>query len=85
VKTFVSVFEACSDNEAFVRNVTMIEPGIIAVETTDGTDTIMSPLENGTVSVRTAGGEQRISGRFAVASVKDGQLAWQFVESESKK
>jgi hypothetical protein len=81
-KIFISVFEAHEGITPFVRGVKMSDdPEVLIVETALGTDTVMSRLSPGTLAVRPDGGEQRLTGRFAVASVQAGKLAWSFVEA----
>ena len=81
VKTFISVFAANPAGPSFVRRVTLHAPGVLAIETAHGTDYVLSAPEHDTLRF-TAGGEPRVlAGRFVVASVQDGRLAWTFVES----
>lgn len=79
-KTFVSVFEAHA-GESFVRNVRLEAPGVLAIETPLGTDFILSQSEPGTLSFRAGDRAHVLTGRFAVASVQGGDVAWTFSES----
>jgi hypothetical protein len=77
---FVTVFEAHGGSDAFVRDASLRADGVLVVRTALGTDYIRSALEAGELSVVADGREHRRSGRFAVASVQSGRLAWDFVE-----
>ena len=77
-KLFISVFEAYAGAEPWVRGVALRPDGVLVVETTLGTDYVLSPLENGTLTVTVDGREQTVTGRFAAASVQAGQLVWEF-------
>jgi hypothetical protein len=77
---FVTVFEAHGGPAAFVRDATLRADGVLVVQTALGTDYIRSALESGELTVSVDGREHRRSGRFAVASVQSGRLAWDFVE-----
>ena len=53
--------------------------GIIAIETVDGTDFVLSAADTGNLR---APGAPTLTGRFGVTSVQQGKLAWSFVEPE---
>lgn len=84
-KTFVTVWESCERGRPFVRSVTLHAPGVVAVETASGTDYILSQLEPATVPIPAAGSAVRLSGRFAVASLQGGRIAWEFNESGTQR
>ncbi len=79
-KLFVTVFEAYEGTQPFVRGVVLRADGVLVVETSLGTDCVLSPLERGELILAADGREQRLAGRFAAASVQGGRLAWEFVE-----
>ncbi|WP_154858319.1 heparinase II/III family protein [Cyclobacterium xiamenense] len=77
LKTFMSVFEGFEGNLPFVKNVTCLEgSGIIAIDTLDGRDYIMSCDDSGALAFETAKGIQVLTGHFAAASVRNDQLVW---------
>ncbi len=81
-KTFVSAFEAYAGDTPFVRNVGALDAaGVVAIETTAGTDYVMTRLDAGELTVPGVAGASPLRGRFAVASVQQGKLAWTFVEN----
>ncbi|WP_414660333.1 heparinase II/III domain-containing protein [Horticoccus sp. 23ND18S-11] len=80
VKTFISVFEAHVGTEPFVRKVEQPAPGVLVIETARGTDYVLSALDRDTLIVRAGASDARFNGRFAVASVQNGRVAWSFVE-----
>jgi len=79
VKTFFTVVEAHAGKERFVRNVTLGTNGGLVIETALGTDTVLSALEAGELTLPGRTSVAPISGRFAVASVQGGKLAWTFL------
>ncbi len=79
-KRFVSVFEAHEGAEPFVRGVALRLDGLLVVETALGTDYVWSPLERGEVVWTDDGQARRLTGRFAVAAMQGGRLAWEFAE-----
>ncbi len=85
LKTFVSVFEGVVGGRNIVKGVKQLAPGILAIETEFGTDHVMSDLKSGTLAVAGATAEPTLSGRFAVASIQQGKLAWTFVEPSAAK
>jgi hypothetical protein len=81
LRTFISIFEAHPGQESFVRAVKVIDrAGTIAVETASGTDYVMSALATGTLTAN----EAQLKGRFAVASVQGGRVAWTFLEPSAE-
>jgi hypothetical protein len=74
-KLFLSVFEATAD-QPFVRKVTSLDGNTIAIETTTGTDYVLSPLESGETRIPPV----TLRGKFAVASVHEGKVTWEFSE-----
>ncbi len=80
VKTFFTVFEAHAGKEAFVRNVTLRASGVLAIETSVGTDIVSAQREETDLPLPNLASAQPLRGRFAVASVQGGRLAWTFVE-----
>lgn len=83
-KTFVSVFEAHA-TDPFVRQVRREASGALAVETRAGTDYVFAQAAPGTLSFPAAGGTHTLAGRFAVASVQGGKLAWTFSDPASER
>ena len=81
-RLFVSVFEGVSDGRAFVRSVAWRAPGVLAIETALGTDYVTSEPAGGTRVLAADAGGRALAGRFAVASVQAGQVAWTFTEPE---
>lgn len=77
-KLFISVFEGAAPGQSFVRDVRLHAPGVVAIETALGTDYVMSQLESGKATVTSGGVQHTLSGRFAVASMQAGQVAWEF-------
>ncbi len=77
-KLFVSLFEGYAGAEPFVRGVALRADGVLVIETARSTDYVLSPLEPDTLTVATTAGAQEFTGRFAVASLRDGKLAWAF-------
>jgi len=77
-KLFVSVFEGHQPGQPLVRNVTSPAPGVIAIETTLGTDYIMSNAEAGDFPLPKVIPAHRLQGGFTAASVQDGKVVWQF-------
>ncbi|TAM94029.1 MAG: hypothetical protein EPN39_18625, partial [Chitinophagaceae bacterium] len=83
-KIFMSVFEGYEGREPFVRNVKLIDPkGIIEVETSIGTDYIMSAT--GTDTLRSGMGQEskNLTGHFAAVSLQNKKPAWDFLVSEN--
>jgi hypothetical protein len=81
LKTFVSVFASHAGTAAFVRGVRVTDAtGVVAIETANGTDLVMSHTDRGTLVTPATGGVPPLSGRFAVVSVQQGKVAWTFVE-----
>lgn len=85
LKTFISVFEAHAGAEPFVRKVRLAAPGVLAVETSLGTDYLLSHPERGTFTLPAGDRPHALAGRFAVASVQDGAVAWTFSEPAAAK
>jgi hypothetical protein len=82
-RLFVSVFEGVSDGRAFVRSVAWRAAGVLAIETALGTDYVTSEPAGGTRVLAADAGGRALAGRFAVASVQAGQVAWTFTEPEA--
>jgi hypothetical protein len=82
-KTFVSVIEGYA-GDPFVREVRFDSAsGVLSVETAIGTDRIMCRPDAGTLTLgpsASAVAAPNLHGRFAVASIQSGKLAWSFVE-----
>ena len=79
-KVFVTVFASHPGDTAYVRGVRAVDAaGIIAIETVDGTDFVLSAADTGNLR---APGAPTLTGRFAVTSVQQGKIAWSFVEPE---
>ncbi|MEI6465281.1 MAG: heparinase II/III family protein, partial [Verrucomicrobiota bacterium] len=79
-KVFVTVFASHPGDTAYVRGVRAVDAaGIIAIETVDGTDFVLSAADTGNLR---APGAPTLTGRFAVTSVQQGKVAWSFVEPE---
>lgn len=84
LKTFITVFEGYEGSEPFVRGVKWIEEtGVLMIETAVGTDHVMSRSDSGTLTLAASAGD-KLTGRFAVASVQNGRVAWSFVEAGGK-
>ncbi|MSU24424.1 MAG: hypothetical protein EXS32_11445 [Opitutus sp.] len=81
LKTFASVFEGYAGGKPFVRRVSQRSPGVLVVETAHGTDTVMSDPAGGSLSLPVEVGGRILRGRFAVASLQAGKVAWTFEES----
>jgi hypothetical protein len=76
-QTFISVFEGHEGDEPFVKNVKLIDnSGIVAVETRDGIDHIMSMHTTGEMTIDLPDGNKKVKGHFAAASVKEGKIVW---------
>jgi hypothetical protein len=85
VKTFISVFEGFEGNEPFVKNVKRLDnEGIIQVETTMGTDYIMSAQDTGTLVLGSGKNKKTLAGRFAAGSLMRKKVSWSFVEQANK-
>jgi hypothetical protein len=83
-KIFISVFEGYEGNEPFVRNVKLLDPkGVIKVETSIGSDYIMSAT--GTDTMRTGMGKENknLTGHFAAVSFQSQKPVWEFVVIEN--
>jgi len=81
LKTFISVFEGHEGSKPFVRSVKPLDSaGVVVIETTLGSDYVMSMPNTSTFTVPTSSEEKHITAHFAVAHVQNGQLAWTFVE-----
>ncbi len=90
VKTFITVFEGHRTTETsgpFVRGVTL-DPasGVLAIETAAGTDYVLSRVDVGTLAIPGLTDrethEPPLTGRFVVASIAQGKLAWSFTATE---
>jgi hypothetical protein len=79
-KLFVSIFEGYAGGKPFVRGVTQTAPGVLAIETSLGTDYVMSNPAGGAHVLAAEAGGRELKGRFAVASVQAGKVSWTFVE-----
>jgi hypothetical protein len=85
LKIFVSVYEGYTGAEPFVRQVTQRAPGNVVIETADGTDYVFSDLAGGVLTVPLGSAPaESLTGRFAVASVRNGKIAWRFVEPAAR-
>lgn len=81
LKIFATVFEGYPGATPFVRSVVQRSPGVLVIETALGTDTVVSDPASGTLRVPLADADGRtLNGRFAVASVQAGKMAWMFTE-----
>lgn len=79
-KTFISVFEGYGGNEALVRNVRLIDKtGILEVETTMGTDYIMSMSGSGIFEIGAGKDRIKLSGHFAAASLRHQKPVWNYM------
>jgi len=84
-KQFVSVFEAHAGAEPFVRGVRLDEAaGALVIETALSTDHVMLPGEGAALRLPAAVGGRTLRGRYAVASVQDGAVRWEFVEPAAR-
>lgn len=84
LKTFMSVIEGSYSGENFIRSVNVIDrEGIIAVETTEGTDYIGSAFGNGDSLISYSIGPVQLRGRFSVVSLLEEDIKWTMeVEAE---
>ena len=80
LKIFASVFEGYAGGTSFVRSVVQRSPGVLVIETALGTDLVMSDPAGGALSLPGEVGGRTVRGRFAVASVQAGKIAWTFTE-----
>ena len=80
-RRFVSVFEGVTGGRAFVRGVAWHSPGVLAIETALGTDYVTSDPAGGTRVLAAEAGGRALAGRFAVAAVQGGKIAWTFQEA----
>jgi len=79
-KLYISVFEGYQGNDPFVRKVSQSgNNDIIKVETREGTDYIMSSSGIGTLRPGKGRKVKPLEGHFAVASVKNNRILWNFV------
>ncbi len=81
IQTFLTVWAAHAGAEPFVRNVerTATNDGLV-ITTAIGTDYVLCALDTGTLAFPRAGQAAPIRARFAVASLRHGQVAWTFSE-----
>jgi len=84
LRTFISVFEGRKGDSPFVRSVKLVEPsGVLLVETSLGSDYVMSRLETGTLEARAGAGTSRTTAHFAVVAVQEGKAVWTVAEPKS--
>jgi len=77
LQTFISVFEGYEGDEPFVKSVKLMDDsGIVAVETLNGLDHIMSMHTTGEMAIDLPDGIKKIMGHFAAVSVKEGKIVW---------
>lgn len=82
LQTFVSVFEGFEEGKSTVKSVSLLDKtGVVMVETPFGRDYIMSMHNKGEMSIQHNKGKEKISGHFAAASVRNGQMIWKEVLS----
>ncbi|GAB2992360.1 hypothetical protein GCM10027284_06450 [Cyclobacterium sediminis] len=82
LQTFVSVFEGFEEGKSTVKSVSLLDKtGVVMVETPFGRDYIMSMHNKGEMSIKHMEGKEKISGHFAAASVRNGQMIWKEVLS----
>jgi hypothetical protein len=82
LQTFVSVFEGFEEGKSSVKSVSLLDKtGVVMVETPFGRDYIMSMHNKGEMTIKHKEGKEKISGHFAAASVRNGQMIWKEVLS----
>lgn len=82
LKAFVSVFEASEENNSFIKSLRWTDGAMtLCVETKSGRDYIMSAFDTGTLKADSDTLKHPLSGHFALVSIQNGKLAWQFLVS----
>ncbi len=80
LKTFVSVFEGTDSREFFVKNVSYDpDQNLLVIDTSEGTDYVMSALEDLRIELSTDAGDLTFEGHFVAVSIQNRKQKWQFL------